>query len=263
MAAVEAEEIAPTSPLAVTEPLDDTGAVTADGVEEEAVEELEEDILQSGGSGAEESLDRDAAAKPADFVPLDCENSRILATIVDRLAAETFPVVAPAECVGEAASTAGETLSFAQKCETVELQSYLDEQWRLFRSTAIYDDDGSEAVRRAIWSREYYYKHMRSFFQSRDTYDETAFAHVQRLFGQTPVKEEVLQKARQLSARIGSEEERALGLHIERAWENFQTSLPDFARSDNIASKTLWWQNLCIDVLERFLEAPRQPMAYR
>ena len=91
-----------------------------------------------------------------------------LAAIVDRIASNTFPIVQPSEQTGEAESHAAETLSWFKKCEAVELQSYIDEMWRLYRQSAIYDDEKPEAVRRAIWAREQYYVHMRQFFEKRN-----------------------------------------------------------------------------------------------
>ena len=81
-------------------------------------------------------------------MPEDCEAADI-AAIVDRIDRNTFPLVQPSEqtCVKE--TSAAETLSWAKKCEAVELQSYIDEMWRLYRQTAIVDDEKPEAVRRA------------------------------------------------------------------------------------------------------------------
>ena len=89
-----------------------------------------------------------------------------LAAIVDRIASNSFPLVMPCEQIGESEADAAQSLTFAEKCDTVELQSYIDEQWRLHRQDAIYDDEKPEPVRRASWARGHYYVHMRHFSMS-------------------------------------------------------------------------------------------------
>ena len=53
------------------------------------------------------------------------------------------------------------------RCRTVELQSYLDEQWRLYRQTLPCANERTQRQRRNEWVREHYYTHRRQFDEGR------------------------------------------------------------------------------------------------
>ena len=90
-----------------------------------------------------------------------------IAANVDRIAAQPFRVVGPSEQSSVDEATASELLAWIQKSEAVEIQSYIDEQWKQFRSTSCTDADLSESHRRAIWSRMCYYSHLCTYMKTR------------------------------------------------------------------------------------------------
>ena len=107
-------------------------------------------------------------------------------TIAERITTNVFPVVYPTEQNSENEKQAIQTLSLVDKMESVALQSYIDEQWRIYREDLPVDDSIPEAVRRARWSREYYYVHMRQFIEEKqhvDSTDKCSFSKLNDMVG--------------------------------------------------------------------------------
>ena len=80
---------------------------------------------------------------------LDANVAVVIAAIVERISANTFPLVLPSEQVRESKEIAADVLEWAQKNEAVELQRYLDEKWKAFREHAIFEYDEPEPIRQA------------------------------------------------------------------------------------------------------------------
>ena len=61
---------------------------------------------------------------------------------------------------------ASEILCFAEKVETIQLQSFIDMRWAEYMNGNPGDGLLPLAVKRAHWTREYYYPLRRKFFVS-------------------------------------------------------------------------------------------------
>ena len=86
------------------------------------------------------------------------ELARLIDTIAERLEGKKFPPVLPEE-LGESDEqiSAKDTLQYFMKVETVEMQSYHDDQYAKFRKSNPGDGDMSERERRAKFARDTFY----------------------------------------------------------------------------------------------------------
>ena len=91
------------------------------------------------------------------------EEARVIASIVDRVAACDFPLTYPAEQTSLTTANAEEVLTWMQKHDHVAITSYIEEQWRLYRTSATRDPKKPEKVFYAEWIREFYYFHLNAF----------------------------------------------------------------------------------------------------
>ena len=190
-------------------------------------------------------------------VSLEKENACVLRAIVDRIANHSFPLVAPSEQLGESVENASELLVWIQKCEAVELQSYIDEQWRLFRSSAIYDSEESEGLRHAVWARQHYYAHLRHWIELQKTRkDLTFFESLQTLLDLPSVSESLLSELRSITSVLDPKAAEHVARHIEMSWDRFQATLPDWARSTDSTMKKSWFSKACVDVMRSFEWSP-------
>ena len=72
-----------------------------------------------------------------------------------RWSAGTFPVLSPGDSIPYDLSQATSTVDLIDEVEYVELQSFLMEEIRVYRSTCPAESDESEVVRRSKWIREF------------------------------------------------------------------------------------------------------------
>ena len=52
---------------------------------------------------------------------------------------------------------ASHVLTYVQKTETVKIQSFIEEEYKKYRRSAIVASNSNEALIRAEWSRDHYY----------------------------------------------------------------------------------------------------------
>ena len=175
----------------------------------------------------------------------------IESTIAERITTNVFPVVYPTEQNSENEKQEKGTLSLVDKMESVALQSYIDEQWRIYREDLPVDDSIPEAVRRARWSRECYYFHMRRFLEEkRDVIVESLHEWIS--------KDKVSEELTSLTSQLEAEAVKDLLNHINDAWNTCLANLPEFARIDNAAVRHAWFEKKCLDVIRSF-EWPLKP----
>ena len=192
-------------------------------------------------------------------MPVDREASD-LAAIVDRIASNTFPIVQPSEQTGEAESHAAETLSWFKKCEAVELQSYIDEMWRLYRQSAIFDDEKPEAVRRAIWAREQYYVHMRQFFEKRNAGRDVVLESLEPFF---VCSTQVPSELKEMTSKLDGSAVEHIVQHVNDAWAAFFQGLPPFAQlGDATDMKHVWFLNNYAAILRAFEWPPKAAFVF-
>ena len=91
-----------------------------------------------------------------------------LAALVDRIALrasqEQFPNVLPSELTSsEATSEAEHMVQFVRKVGAVQLQSFLDHKYELYRQSCPACISMSEKERRVAYSMEFYYLHVHEF----------------------------------------------------------------------------------------------------
>ena len=63
-------------------------------------------------------------------------------------------------------ANAEEVLMWVQKHDHVAITSYIEEQWRLYRTSATRDPKKPEKVFYAEWIRDFYYFHLNAFYKS-------------------------------------------------------------------------------------------------
>ena len=85
------------------------------------------------------------------------EEARVIASIVERVAACDFPLTYPAEKTSLTTANAEEVLTWMQKHDHVAITSYIEEQWRLYRTSATRDPKKPEKVFYAEWIRDFCY----------------------------------------------------------------------------------------------------------
>ena len=185
-------------------------------------------------------------------------DAAVIAAIVERISAKTFPLVLPNEQVTESKESAVDVLQWVQKCEAVELQSYLDEKWKVFREHAIYDYWEPEPVRQAKWARQEYYFHVRQFQASHKSDRNLIFEGLQVLMAPGECNGVRLAELRQITSSIHAEAADDVDRHIEKAWKLFQEELPEWARLSDASMKASWFSKSCVDIMRSF---PRSPVA--
>ena len=89
-----------------------------------------------------------------------------VASIVDRLCRDEFPAVSVTEQTAFPVDTAVDVFNWVQKDDAVKPQSYISEQYRLFRQDALKDPEKAEEIVHAEWAREFHYYHIRGTMRS-------------------------------------------------------------------------------------------------
>ena len=174
--------------------------------------------------------------------------------IAERIATKTFPVVHPNEQDGETEERAMETLSLMEKEEGSALQNYIDEKWRIYFDDHPCDDSTTEGVHRARWSREYFYVHMRQFFEERQNV-------VLESLHEWIAKEKVSEELKLLTSELHAEAVEHVLKHIHDAWKKCLANLPEFARVDTNAARHAWFEKNCLEIMRSF-EWPLKPFVF-
>jgi hypothetical protein len=142
----------------------------------------------------------------------------------------------------------------------VELQSYIDEMWRLYRQTGIVDDEKPEAVCRATWAREYYYVHMRQFLENRKVDNNMILESLEPFFScpaQLPAE------LKGITSKLDGAAAEHVVQHVNDAWVVFSKALPPFAQlSDATDMKHVWFLNNCVTILRNFVWPPKPAFVF-
>ena len=94
----------------------------------------------------------------------DGEDATKLADIADRMDSEVFPVAEPAKQRSLSQCKADEVLARVQKEDAVLIQSYINDEYKKFRSAFPGVLPGkAENLYRAEWNRDNYYKYLREY----------------------------------------------------------------------------------------------------
>ena len=190
-------------------------------------------------------VERDATGEEGE------ELAQSIARIVDRIASNEFPAVLPADQRGLSQSEAELALTWVQKVDAVRIQSYVDEQWKLFRQDNPSDEDKPEPVRRAEWCRDCYYVHLREFVQhmepTRSVYDAVLV-----LVGAENVDEWTSAALRDACARVDPGRTQDLIAFFENEWKSAWSGLPAFCRGEEAEMARQWRVRECAAVVEKF-----------
>ena len=185
---------------------------------------------------------------------VEAELSESIAAIVDRVSQEAFPAVLPSEQTVMEVDVASELLAWVQKVDATEIQSFMDEQWRLFRQNNIVTDEKPDPARRAEWAREFYYVHLRQFQESRQQ-QNLVFESLKACFPNAVISAGSEARISELCLCVEAANIEALSQHVAEAWSAIWTSLPEFCRINESEMKNEWFARSCVDLLQSFVNA--------
>ena len=130
------------------------------------VDRLENAVLEE----ASKDSDEDHADEQAKAM------SAIVDVIAGRMEEKTFPYVLPGHLKNDGEiSEAEEALTYVQKVEAVEVQSFIDNEWDKYEVQNPGDENLPRAVKRAQWARQFYYPLLREFYCTK-AYEKMNFA---------------------------------------------------------------------------------------
>ena len=155
--------------------------------------------------------------------------AKFLEVIDQRFRDGDFPAVLPQE--QDKCADAADILMLVQKEEAVALQSYIDDQYKLYRENCCADASISEAVRRADWARKFYYKHMENFVSTMKKKD-VIFDDVRLLVDIEKMPESAQKQLQQLCESIPVEDREAVLGFIDDVWKMQLQALPPFMCKD-------------------------------
>ena len=181
-----------------------------------------------------------------------------ISAILDRIAASSFPLVQPSEQTYMEPQAASDLVTWLQKTDAVELQSYIDEQWRQYRSLMPTDEEKTESVRHAEWAREFYYKHLQDFDSLRAAKD-AVFDALRLEFAFDEVKFDMWHGLQKITSSMGEKDLPAVLEHIKSSWTAVWSTLPAFLRTDEASKKQVWFAESCVSVLQSYAEQSRTP----
>lgn len=163
---------------------------------------------------------RSEAYSPSHEAMPDEELASAVASIMDRIGDSAFPAVLPKDQSAVSLEAATDLLTWVQKTDSVQIQSYISEQWKLYRqNNSFIDTTKSERVLHAEWARNYYYVHLRQFQQSRCP-GETVYDSLCSLLDGASLAEATQTSLRQLCSKVEVSKVEELRCHFMGAFFN-------------------------------------------
>jgi len=179
------------------------------------------------------------------------EPANDILAIVRRDEQQEFPLITTHEQNCMTTEEAKGVLELVQAGDTVELQTYIKEQYHLFCRNESKEQGESDAVFHAEWARNHYYVHIKNLYSPRGlhtTIKEAICALVDHnvLLPQKKIELEELSNTledRHLSAFLQT---------VDDLWAKSEALLPSFARSSSIAAKNAWFSEQFEKVFDTF-----------
>jgi len=148
------------------------------------------------------------------------ELASVIASIMDRIGEAAFPAVLPKEQSAFSVEVATDLLTWVQKTDSVQIQSYISEQWKLYRqNNSFIDTTKSESMLHAEWARNYYYVHLRQFQESRCP-GEIVYDSLCSLLDGASLPEATRTSLRQLCSKVEVSKVEELRCHFMGAFFN-------------------------------------------
>ena len=183
------------------------------------------------------------------------ETATQIASIVDRISDNLFPHVLPSQQSALNEEEASHMLTFVQKTETVKIQSFIEEEYKQYRSSAIVASDSNEAQIRAQWSREHYYVCLRQYDEQNVSQNTTFFDSLLPLLHEEATSENKLQEIKEKTLPLQLSDTQAFVAFLDREWETSWSSLPKFAQRANNKQKLrkYWFSRDCSDLITEYI----------
>ena len=188
----------------------------------------------------------------------ESRQASVIASIVERQADLGFPEVLPAEvsgCCNELPTE--ELIQWFRKSEFASIKSYMDEEWRKFRSAAefVVEESKCEAVRRAEWAREHYYRHLAEYKQQQSAESCLVKEAFCAILPMTRLKSAEREEVERQLMQIKNERVEAFVDHIGASWRSVWESLPVEVRVLESVMQENWLLRNHAEVLNTFLSA--------
>ena len=191
--------------------------------------------------------DDDGAAAAAEL-------ANLIDVIADHIEKDEFPPVNPRLQSAFTCSEAADIIAWIQKNEYVDIKSYIDQQYQSFRETNPGDLQISERVRRAQWSRDYFYVHVKNFHATQDR-GFLIFEALKVMLDVEKLSSDDLTKLQNCCRAVKNGQQTDLCTFIAAEWTTLWDSLPHFAKFAEDSLKRQWLTENCVELLERFTHA--------
>ena len=181
------------------------------------------------------------------------EEDREMKLIIQRLEAAELPWVLPGQQSALEESEAERLASFVLGCDAVELQAYLDEEFRLYRQSLSVDTASPEISVRAAWARDSYYTHVKEFElvqQRAVTVFDSLVALVRANTVAPLLRAELLRCLRPVPPSSVS----ALRDHVDLQWRAAEEALPSFLHGHASSVRSMWFADNILRIVRDFVE---------
>ena len=175
-----------------------------------------------------------------------------LAEIANRISKNEFPAVLVSEQCSLSECDASDVLAWVQKEESVRIQSYILERYAEFRNAAGQLVEHNEAVFRAQWARDHYYKHLQEYQEANHGNYAVANA-LKTCMDWTQIPESIRETVLRMAKKIHASQITALIRFIDTQWDEVWLRLPSCAQVDAAGMKRKWILQECGTVLQQFI----------
>ena len=143
-------------------------------------------------------------------------------------------------------------LQHVQKTQYVQIQSYIDERYQDFRSTAVVDDKPEEVVR-AEWARDSYYTHLAAFQASQGIPTSAIPDSFSAIVPLHKLSKEDSQRVEDLRMRMEDNVEGELARFLDAKLHDIAERLPNMPEVILANLKDTWLVEHCVEVLEEYV----------
>ena len=187
-----------------------------------------------------------------------------LTTIAERKARGDFPEVDPGQQASMAVEDAQEVLTWLRKIDAVQVQSFMDERYSVYRSTLPMESVDPEPVVRAKWARVSYYFLLKEFTQ-RKCLTPSIMEGLKSMLNLNDLASSALHTLEASVSNLDVTSAHPFFQYIDGCWQEARSKIPSFPQALEAEMKRKWFTKCCMSTVGAFFEqlhANRQEMRF-
>ena len=151
-------------------------------------------------------------------------------------------------------ANAEEVLTWVQKHDHVAITSYMEQQWKLYRTSATKDLEKPETVFYAEWIRDCYYFHLNAFYKSAQSVGKIHDS-ISLVFNIPGASSPLFTETRRFAESLQENQLSAFFEYVECAFQREFASVPQYLRRDPQGLRTTWLSEQCSEIMHELLRS--------